>query len=166
MNSFWYLGAIAAVWGIASGWGLKVTVPRMKNIQLKTAIALSAAIPVMLAPSVLVHIWGYPLGWVMGIQGAITIIAATISGYWLDTILSYALLSILSLAIIYGATFVSPNLSAQTIATYATSFLVFTAANIYGHGFTENGTGFLLKIIGSTALSFLLCCLATLPMAG
>ncbi|MEM9246849.1 MAG: hypothetical protein AAGA67_14080 [Cyanobacteria bacterium P01_F01_bin.153] len=166
MNSYWDLGVIAAVWGIASGWGLKVTVPLMKNIQLKTAIALSASIPVMLIPSLLVHIWGYPLWWVVVIQGAIALIAAIISGYWLDTMLSYALLGILSLAIIYGATFVSPNLSVQTIATYATSFLVFTAANIYGHGFTESGTRFLLQTIGSTALSVLLCCLTTLQVVG
>ncbi len=164
VDSYWDLGAIAIIWGIASGWGLKITVPLMKNIQPKTAIALSAAIPVMVVPSVLVYLWGYPLWWVVGIQGAIATIAALISGYLWDTLLSYALLGILSLAIIYGATLLSPSVPIQIIAIYALSFVVFTAANIYGHSFTENGARILAKILGSMALRFALSCLGTLQL--
>lgn len=149
------------IWGIGSGLGLKYSVPLMKNISDTSLIILSAAIPLMYLPGVLAYVWKNSIWWVLIVQILISLLAALISTYYVDTILSYALLGFLSLIIIYVSSLFSNSLKKQISSSFGMAFLIFTIANIYGHNLSDGNFGLLIKIIAATALSFIVCFFVT-----
>ncbi|MEM6261992.1 MAG: hypothetical protein AAGI38_05755 [Bacteroidota bacterium] len=149
------------VWGIASGFGLRVSVPLMKDMQEGTAVLLSAAIPFMFVPGVFILVWKHPLWWVLIVQLCIGVIAGLLSGYLLDAILSYLLLGGLSVGILFAATRISSNLKRQIFLAYGLSFGLLTLFNVIGHNFIEGSMSFLFSVIGAMALGYMICAIGT-----
>ena len=164
MHKYWLLVIVILIWGIGSGFVLRFSVPLMKDIQDNTLILLSAFIPLMFLPGILVYIWKFPIWWVLLAQILISLVAALISGYFIDTISSYLLLGVASLVIIYVATLLSSNTKNQVLLSYILSFIVLTGLNVYGHNISENGISLLIKTIFAMAVSFLLCFLGTIKI--
>ncbi|MGD1847990.1 MAG: hypothetical protein ACFB10_21565 [Salibacteraceae bacterium] len=157
MNHYKSIALLVLLWGIASGLGLKYSIPMMKSINDTDLMVLSATIPVMFFPGTLVFAWKRPIWWVVVVQLLISLVAAVISGYFIDTVLRNLLLGVLSSLILFVASRLAKNLKAQLILSFGLAFLFFTAANIYGHQLNASGLGVLAKVIVSMGLSFGVC---------
>ena len=164
MDKYWSVISLILIWGIGSGFGLKYSVPMMTDINDTTLLILSAAIPVMYWPGIIVYAWKYSIWWVLIVQILISLVAAIVSGYLIDTVVSYLLLGILSLITIYISTLLSNSLKSQISISFGIAFLMFTIANIYGHHLGDSGLGLLIKIITVMALCFNLCLIGTIKM--
>ena len=150
-------------WGIVSGLGLRFTVPLMGHLPESTLLLLCLAIPLMFFPSVLMRGWCYPWKAVLGIQLGIGGIAALLSGHYGDTLLSYLLLAVLSIVIIYPVEqMVSPGRK-RLFWVQLLALVLFTSANVYGHGLLE-GSYPLPKIIAASATGFIACFLISLKL--
>ena len=74
--------------------------PQMKEMSEGLLLGLSGAIPVMFFPGMLVVAWGLRTRWVLVVQMGIGLVAAVVSGYVLDTLLSYGLLAVVSCGLV------------------------------------------------------------------